>query len=102
MKIQFKQGVIELCILNILKTQPNTGYKIEKTMSSTFRMPEGSIYPLLRQLVNNGFLESYFVEEQDKKKKYFKITEVGILECHKLNKQWKSLTGRVDDLIKEG
>lgn len=101
MKIQFKQGVIELCILNLVKSQPDTGYKIEKTMSSTFRMPEGSIYPLLRQLVNKGYLDSYYIEENDKKKKYFRITELGIKEITKLNTQWHSLTGRVNNLIKE-
>jgi PadR family transcriptional regulator PadR len=101
LNIQLKQGVLEMCILAFLEKQENTGYIIEKSMTNQFKIPEGSIYPLLRRMVQDNYIESYYIEEDNAKKKYFKINQHGITELNKLVNQWQSLVGRVGDFTKE-
>lgn len=101
MNIQFKQGVIELCILSLLLKEPLTGYYIEKTLSAQFRIPSGSIYPILRKMTIEGFVEVIIEERNHKLTKFFKITDSGSEKRITLYNQWNSLIGRVNQLIKE-
>lgn len=101
LNIQLKQGVLEMCILSYINTNQKSGYQIEKALTGQFRIPEGSIYPLLRKMVTASFLEVFYIEESGVEKKYFKISPSGRLELEKLLNQWHSLVDRVGQLTKE-
>jgi len=101
LNIQLKQGVLEMCILAFLEEKQSNGYSIEKRMTSQFKIPEGSIYPLLRKMVQEGYIESFYINEDGTTKKYFKITQQGLLELKKLLNQWHSLVSRIDAFTKE-
>ena len=49
MNIQFKKGVLELCVLSLLTKQNRYGYELVNEISKNIEISEGTIYPLLRR-----------------------------------------------------
>ncbi len=89
---QFKKGVLELCVLSILREQDHYGYNLVKEISSKFPVTEGTIYPLLRRLTAEEYVTTYLVEsEQGPARKYYTLTEKGSIYRDELALEWKQL-----------
>lgn len=78
-KAQMRKGVLEFCILSVL----NRGEKypsdiLEELKEAKLLVVEGTLYPLLTRLKNDGIL-SYRWEESTSgpPRKYFTLTESG-------------------------
>ena len=59
MDIQLKKGVLDMCILFILKEQDSYGYDITEKISKYIDVSEGTVYPILRKLKEDNFLTTY-------------------------------------------
>lgn len=78
MNIQLKKGVLELCVLSLLKKDDKYGYELIAEISKGIEISEGTIYPLLRRLKNEGYVETYLEESSEgPPRKYYKLTEKG-------------------------
>ncbi len=96
-----KKGVLELCILSIVSEKDAyTTDILEKLKEARLIVVEGTLYPLLTRLKNEGML-SYRWEEstQGPPRKYYRITELGkkMLAEHKTS--WEELVSAVKRLI---
>ena len=94
-KAQMKKGVLELCILSILKRQEAyPGEIIEEMRASKIILVEGTLYPLLTRLKNSGIL-NYRWEESTAgpPRKYYSLTSDGEKFLSELQTAW-------DDLVK--
>lgn len=61
-------------------------------------MNEGTIYPLLKRLLNDHLLESYLKESTEgPPRKYYHITAAGISKYQELLKEWNEFSKRVSD-----
>jgi len=64
-KAQMRKGVLEFCILNILKNKEAYPSEIiEELRAAKLTVVEGTIYPLLTRLKNSGVLEYRWVESK--------------------------------------
>ena len=98
---QMKKGVLEMCILSIVSTDEAYATDIlGELKKSELIVVEGTLYPLLTRLKNEGFL-SYRWEEspQGPPRKYYKITETGQHLLTELKKNWQGLASAVNNLI---
>ncbi len=78
MNTQYKKGVLELCVLSILKKQDCYGYEISDYLSKHIDIAEGTVYPILRKLKADGLLNTYLQEESGgPPRKYYSLTELG-------------------------
>lgn len=103
MNIQFKKGVLELCVLALLDKQDRYGYELVQKISSQIAISEGSVYPLLRRLAKEGYFTTYLKESSEgPSRKYYKLTEDGRRYLYALIQEWKVFTKGVNHLIKEG
>jgi PadR family transcriptional regulator PadR len=101
-KAQMKKGVLELCILSIISEQDAYVSDIlESLKESKLIVVEGTLYPLLTRLKNEGFL-SYRWEESKSgpPRKYYRITEDGHLLLDALKGGWAELSGAVKRIVK--
>lgn len=99
--LQMKKGVYELAILLLINRQDMYGYEINKELNKiqSFRLAEGSIYPILKRLVNKDWIVSYAVESEDgPTRKYYKITEEGFKIARKRTEEYQALFNTVDQL----
>ena len=59
MNIQYKKGVIELCILAILSKKDMYGYELSEYISNQIDISDGTVYPILRKLKADGLVKTY-------------------------------------------
>lgn len=103
MNIQFKKGVLNLCVLVLLDKQDRYGYELVQKISDQISISEGSVYPLLRRLTKEGYFTTYLQESTEgPPRKYYKLTDVGRTYLHEQVKEWQSFSEGVNTLIKEG
>ncbi len=103
MNIQFKKGVLELCVLSILDQKDCYGYELINEISKNIAISEGTVYPLLRRLKKEGYFTTYLRESQEgPPRKYYKITELGIETKEKLVKEWNIFIEGVNKIIEGG
>ena len=102
MNVQFKKGVLELCVLALLAKQDRYGYELVQKISDQIAISEGSVYPLLRRLTKDGYFTTYLKESTEgPSRKYYKLTESGREYLRKLLNEWNEFTEGVNQLIKE-
>jgi len=65
LNIQFKKGVLELCVLSMLERKNCYGYELVNEISKNILISEGTIYPLLRRLKSEGFVTTYLEESTE-------------------------------------
>jgi PadR family transcriptional regulator, regulatory protein PadR len=98
---QMRKGVLELCILSIISGQDAYASDIiEKLKEAQLIVVEGTLYPLLTRLKNEGLL-SYRWEEstQGPPRKYYKITESGQKALDEMTEDWKKMVEAVEMLL---
>ena len=78
MNIQYKKGVLDLCVLSLLFKRDCYGYEISENLSSRIEIADGTVYPILRKLKSDGLLTTYLSEESGgPPRKYYRLTELG-------------------------
>ena len=96
-KAQMRKGVLEFCILSVLKDNDAYVAEILKTLKEAkMLVVEGTIYPLLTRLKNSGLL-NYRWEESTTgpPRKYYSLTESGALFLIELTTTWNELQNAV-------
>ena len=96
-KAQMRKGVLEFCILSVLKEKDAYTSEILDTLKNAkLLVVEGTIYPLLTRLKNDGLL-NYRWEESTSgpTRKYFELTEQGKTFLNELNGTWIELSDAV-------
>jgi PadR family transcriptional regulator PadR len=102
-KAQMRKGVLEFCILSILKDgEAYTSDILQNLKDAKLLVVEGTIYPLLTRLKNAGLL-SYRWEESTSgpPRKYYELTETGKLFLTELNNTWSELQQAVNRVTSE-
>ncbi|QUW23170.1 PadR family transcriptional regulator [Sporosarcina sp. Marseille-Q4063] len=102
MNVQFKKGVLNLCVLVLLDKQDRYGYELVQKISNQISISEGSVYPLLRRLTKEGYFTTYLQESSEgPPRKYYKLTDTGRTYLHEQLEEWRNFTEGVNTLIKE-
>lgn len=101
MNIQFKKGVLELCVLSLLDKRDFYGYELVEHISRYINISEGTIYPLLRKFRTEGYVTNYLEESQEgPPRKYYKLTERGTEVYQELEIEWESFIDGVNNILR--
>lgn len=100
-KAQMRKGVLELCTLSIIAEKDAYASDIiEKLKSSDLIVVEGTLYPLLTRLKNEGLLQYRWEESTSgPPRKYYQLTNQGEESLKILKEAWNELTSAVDKII---
>ncbi|SRR5690554_2038275 len=102
-KAQMRKGILEFCILSVLKDgEAYTSDILEVLKDAKMIVVEGTIYPLLTRLKNADLL-SYRWEESSSgpPRKYYDLTEKGKAFLTELNQTWGELQQAVNKVTSE-
>jgi len=93
-KAQMRKGVLEFCILGILQRGEAYPSDILATLKEAkLIVVEGTLYPLLTRLKNDGLLNYRWEESlQGPPRKYYSITPEGVQFLGELKKTWDELS----------
>ena len=98
-QIQLKKGVLEMCVLALLSKGDNYAYDIASRMAEAVGMGEGTVYPLMRRMQNDGLVSTYLVESASgPPRKYYKLTAEGKMALIAQRGEWEAFklaVGRV-------
>ena len=99
---QMRKGVLEYCILSIIRRgEAYPGDIIEEMRNAGLTLLEGTLYPLLNRLKNAGVLTYQWVESSSgPPRKYFRLTDKGRDFYELLGTTWDELATGVNFLIK--
>lgn len=99
MDIQLKKGLLEFCVLAVLKKSDSYGYQIIKDISTCIEISESTLYPILKRLEAGSYLETYSVEHNSRLRKYYKITDRGKDYVDEFLGEWQQVT-KIYDFIR--
>jgi PadR family transcriptional regulator PadR len=99
-KAQMRKGVLELCILSIIAEKDAYASDIlEKLKEAKLIVVEGTLYPLLTRLKNEGLLNYRWEESKSgPPRKYYTMTEIGSKVLDELNVSWQDLVKAVNKI----
>lgn len=106
--MDFDKGLIGgstvLLILTLLSEADRYGLEIIKELEirsdNTFKFKEGTIYPVLHKLENDGYVKSYSAKgERGRARKYYEITRKGKKNLVKEKEKWNRFSHGVNKLI---
>jgi PadR family transcriptional regulator, regulatory protein PadR len=99
---QMRKGVLEFCILAIISKNKEVYASdiLEQLKNAELIVVEGTLYPLLTRLKNDGLL-SYRWEESKTgpPRKYYQITETGTQLLNSLQQGWDQLVDSVNTIV---
>jgi PadR family transcriptional regulator, regulatory protein PadR len=99
-KSQMRKGFLEYCTLLIMKKKASyTTDIIEGLKSAHLIVVEGTLYPLLTRLKNDGLLSYEWVEStQGPPRKYYSLTDEGMAILDSLGDAWREISGSINQL----
>jgi len=101
--VQFKKGVLELCVLVLIHRKERYGFELVQQVSNYVQVAEGALYPLLRRLVTEGRCTTYLQESTEgPPRKYYKLTNDGEQYMNEMLKEWNQFVSDVSSLLEDG
>lgn len=99
---QARRGVIELCVLALIRSEPRYGYQLVTALAQLGRQlaaSEGTLYPLLRRLQREGLIDATWQESPDgPPRKYYRLSESGARLLEAELAEWDQLTYAIAQL----
>jgi len=101
---QMRKGVLEFCILSIIKRgEVYPSDIIDEMKKANLHILEGTLYPLLTRLKNSDLLTYRWVESSSgPPRKYFSLTEKGATFYSELQSTWDELANAVHAITQNG
>jgi PadR family transcriptional regulator PadR len=105
---QLKKGVLEMLVLDLICRKPAYGYELLTELKDHsegfFSMKEGTLYPILYRLEDDGLIESVWSSGSGRAapKKTYAATAAGRQENARRQKIWSSFTCAVHDFLQGG
>lgn len=87
------QGALDLLILKVLALEPLHGYgiaqRIHQVSCEALRVEEGSLYPALHRMEDEGWIASSWTEsENNRRAKFYRLTATGRKQFATESKRW--------------
>ncbi|MEY5068897.1 MAG: hypothetical protein RLZ47_759 [Bacteroidota bacterium] len=100
---QMRKGILEYCILSIIsRGEIYASDIINELKKARLLVVEGTLYPLLTRLKNNGLLSYNWVESNSgPPRKYYQLSPEGLLVLQQLDKTWAELAFAVNTSLAE-
>ncbi len=99
------KGTLPTLILEALAHEPSHGYRIAQQIKQHSRgvldFKEGTLYPALHKLENDGLVESYDGQEKGRPRRYYRITRSGHKTLAQDRAQWRELSRAVSMILRE-
>ena len=96
---ELRRGVIILACLSQLDA-PSYGYELQQRLTDLgMEIEQGTLYPLLRRLQEQGLLAEEWSVEGSRPRKYYQLTDAGRQAREALRGQWAEMSAVLDSLL---
>jgi len=96
-QVELMQGTLDMLILKAVSLGPLHGYgvllRIQQISKERLAIQQGSLYPALYRLEDQGWIASEWGESENKRKaKYYQLTAEGKKRLQSEQEKWKQMT----------
>ena len=91
MDIQLKRGILDVCVLTVLRRGESYGYRLVRDVGEIIAVSESTLYPILKRLESSGQVTVFCTEHSGRLRKYYRITEAGERRIHEFLDEWREL-----------
>jgi transcriptional regulator len=100
-------GTLDLLILKAVSLEPLHGYgvllRIQQISDQALQIPQGSLYPALYRLEEQGSVAAEWgVSENNRKVKFYKLTRAGHRQLERELQNWRRIAVGIGRVIAEG
>jgi len=100
MTTQLKKGTLELCVLSLLSKADMYGFELVGKISAQIQISEGTIYPLMKRVKDEGYVSTYLRESQEgPPRKYYSITQRGRSTLQTMETEWRNLSSGINKIL---
>jgi len=102
---QMKKGVLDMLVMRLLLEEKKYGYQLIAELKDRggplFGLKEGTLYPILYRLEDEGLIESRWVEGENRQtpRKYYLMTDKGRTALNEIYQVWRQITDGVERLM---
>lgn len=102
---QMKKGVLDMLVLQLLMEKKKYGYQLimelREKSRDIFCLKEGTLYPILYRLEDEGLVESRWSEAAHKQipRKYYLMTDKGRQTLQEMRQSWRQIADGVERLM---
>lgn len=104
---QMKKGVLDMLVLKLLAAEPKYGYQIiqelKEKSGKTFHLKDGTLYPILYRLEDDGLVASKWSEPEGKQtaRKYYEITKSGQQALEDIQAIWARILDGISKIMED-
>lgn len=102
---QMKKGVLDMLVLQLLTKEKMYGYQLilelKEKSGDIFCLKEGTLYPILYRLEDEGLVESRWSDAEDKQlpRKYYLMTDKGRVALDEIYLSWRQILDGVERIM---
>jgi PadR family transcriptional regulator PadR len=99
LRLELRRGLLVVAVLAQLRRE-HYGYTLRKELSALgIEIDEGTLYPLLRRLESQGLLESEWREENNRQKRFYKLSREGRQTLKQLLTELEKINASLNRII---
>jgi transcriptional regulator len=99
------QGTLDLLILRVIELEPLHGWaigqRIQQMSNDELRVGQGSLYPALHKLEQQGWIEAEWgASENNRRAKFYRLTAAGRKTLKAEVAQWERLSAAISLVVR--
>ena len=99
MTYQLTAPLLDACVLGIVANGDSYGYTLTQKVRELIDISESTLYPVLRRLQKEKYLETYDQPYQGRNRRYYRITDEGRDILAHYRSEWDAYKGKIDLLL---
>lgn len=100
MAFTISSALLDAVVLScVASTEETYGYKITQDVRGVMDVSESTLYPVLRRLQKDGYLETYDAEFQGRNRRYYKVTSNGMILLDQYRNEWIDYKKSIDKIL---
>src|SRR5574344_266615 len=92
-------ALLDAIVLSVVSLEGTYGYKITQDVRNVIDVSESTLYPVLRRLQKDGYLETYDQAVDGRNRRYYKITSNGMILLDTYRRDWIEYCKNVDKIL---
>ncbi len=102
MTFQLGSALLDACVLAILHKGDMYGYQLTQEVKDVMQVSESTLYPVLRRLKKEGYLDTYDQQYMGRNRRYYRLTETGMDQYKLYVEEWKNFSNKVTVILEGG
>jgi len=99
LRLELRRGCLSVAVMAQLRVE-RYGYTLRKSLADAgLEVDEGTLYPLLRRLENQGLLVSEWREENKRNKRFYRLSPDGEAILGQLLDEWQGINSSISKIV---